>query len=287
MTTPILPQLAESSLQDISNQRKLKFEKRRPSKQTMIEALGNDINAQGIKAFVHVLQTSDLKALSAKLDKEVLSSNGANNPSSKSVLSKRVSQAMTDKGVSKFLSSLKNSEKTLTAILERLGIEAAASKKTTDMVKQIETEIQYMGLSAIFSNCTVKQLQGFAKDMGLTVESSAKTVLLRCILQNTSYTAEDKPKIVRKPKAKKEKAAKETTDVDGDMDMDDADMPRAAPPKFDWVASEDDEEDFEADEDASENQDVEMSDVASEDEENDAAEEDDEEDKEDGEYQDE
>jgi len=286
MTTPILPQLAESSLQDISNQRKLKFEKRRPSKQSMIEALGNDINAQGIKAFVHVLQTSDLKALSAKLDKEVLSSNGANNPSSKSVLSKRVSQAMTDKGVNKFLSSVKNSEKTLTAILERLGIEAT-SKKTADMVKQIETEIQYMGLSAIFSNCTVKQLQAFASDLGLTVESSAKTVLLRCILQNTSYTAEDKPKIVRKPKAKKDKAAKENADADGDMDMEDSDLPRAAPPKFDWEASEDDEGDFEADEDASENQDVEMSDVASEDEENNAAEDDDEEDKEDGEYQDE
>jgi hypothetical protein len=280
LTSPIIPQLAESSLQDISNQRGLKFEKRRPSKETMVEALSEDIASQGIKAFVQVLKTADLQALSAKVpDKDLLKK--GNNPAAKTVLSKRVAEALNKKGIIKYLTSLKPSEKLLTTILERLGVEAT-SKKTSEMIVQIETEIHYIGLSAIFSNCSSKQLQAFAKDMGLTVESTAKTVLLRCILASKSYTAEDKPKIARKPKEKKEK--KEEVDEDGDVDMEDP-VIRGPPPKFDWVASEDDSEDFEA-ATGPDAEDEEMSDVASENDEPEEQEED-EEDPEDGEYEDE
>jgi len=286
LTSPIIPQLGESSLQDISNQRGLKFEKRRPSKETMVEALSSDVAGQGVKAFVQVLKTSDLQALSAKVPEKVLTSNGGNNPGAKSVLSKRVAEAMNKKGIVKYLTSLKPSEKLLTTVLQRLGVEPT-SKKIAEMIEQIETEIHYIDLSAIFSNCTSKQLQSIAKEMGLTVESTAKTVLLRCILESKSYTAEDKPKITRKPKEKKEKKDKEEVDEDGDVDMDmDDPAIRGPPPKFDWVASEDDSEDFEATT-GPEAEDEEMSDVASENDEPEELEEENEEDLDDGEYQDE
>jgi len=254
--TPILSQLTENSLQNISNQRQLTFEKRRPTKQTMLAALSADIGIQGIKAFVQVLPLKDLKALASTLSKSVLSADGANNKNAKSVLTKRLYQAMQKQGVAEFLGSHKAA--TLTGIVTRLGAEPC--KTASDLVKQTETEIQWLGLSAVLNNCSVKQLQVFAQDLGLTVESSAKTVLLRCILENRSYTAQDKPKIVRKPREKKAAEEKENVDADGDFDM--APRARATPPDFDWEASEDDENDFVADETAEE--DLEMSDVASE-----------------------
>jgi len=170
----------------------------------------------------------------------------------------------------------------LTTILQRMGVEAT-SKKSSDLIEQIETEIHYLGLSAIFSNCTSKQLQAFTKDMGLTVESTAKTVLLRCILENKSYTAADKPKVVRKPKEKKEK----TPDADGDVEMDFEDDPaiRAPPPQFDWIASEDDSEDYKL-ETGPETEDIAMSDDSEESEEDPDEEQEDDEDPEDGEYED-
>jgi len=248
-----------------------------------VEALSEDIALQGVKAFVKVLKTSDLQALSAKVPDKVLSSHGGNNAGAKSVLSKRVAEALNKKGIVKYLTSLKPSEKLLTTVLQRLGAEPT-SKKISEMIEQVETEIHFVGLSAIFSNCTAKQLQVFAKDMGLTVESTAKTVLLRCILESKSYTAEDKPKIVRKPKEKKEK---KEVDEDGDVDMDMDPALRAPTPKFDWVASEDDSEDFEA-ATGPDAEDEEMSDVASEnDEPEEEQEEENEEDLEDSEYQDE
>jgi len=240
----------------------LKFEKRRPPKDQMLEKLSEDVERQGIKAFVQVLKVNDLQDLTAKMKKKKLTSNGANNKNSRSVMQKRLVETMMTTGTVKYLSALKLSEKTLKALFERVGIEPKESSKS-DMVDLLATEIKYMGLSSIFSNCTVKQLQTYAKDLGLNIETSAKTVLLRCILAQKNYTSADKPIVVRKPKQPK-KEAKESED--DDVDMYDPEMPRPAPPKFDWHVSEedsdDDAEDFEPN--ADEDGDIEMSDVASE-----------------------
>jgi len=238
-----------------------------------LEALSGDVAVLGIKAFVQILKLENLEDLTAKMSSKVLTSK------TKVVMSKRLMEAMKRDGITKYLTSLKPSEKQLKSILERLGVEPT-SKKTTEMIEQVQTEIHYLGLSTLFDGCTAKQLQACATDLGLKVESSAKTVLLRCILHQTDYKAEDKPKIVRKPRAPKK-------EVDGDSEMADGEEmappePRKPPPKFDWVASEDDDEDF--DENAPAVEDVEMSDVASE-HSDDGAEESEEEDEEnDGEY---
>jgi len=89
-STPIIPQLAATSLQDISNQRGLKFEKRRPSKEALLEALSTDVEKQGIKSFVMSLKVTELQELAVKIAKKKLNSNGANNPNNRGVLTKRL-----------------------------------------------------------------------------------------------------------------------------------------------------------------------------------------------------
>jgi len=171
---------------------------------------------------------------------------------------------MNKQGIAEFLTSLKLSEKQLKAFLVTMGLEAKEGAKKSDMITLMQTEILYFGLSAIFSNCTVKQLQTFAKDLGLSIESSAKTVLLRCILAMTNYTAADKPKVNRKPKEPKKKKEEGS---DEEMVDDDPTIPRGPPPKFDWEVSDDsDSEEFKV-VPSPLDEDVEMSDVASENEE--------------------
>jgi len=264
MATPIIPQLNANSLQDISNKRGLKFEKRRPSKEALLEALSTEVEQQGIKSFVQSLKLPELQELTAKIKKTKLSSNGANNPNTRSVLSKRLLEAMLEKGITEHLNSCKLTDKQLTKLLEKMAVEVKEGKKS-DLVQMVKTEILYMGLSAIFSNCTIKDLQMYAKDLGLTIESSAKTVLLRCILSMTNYSSEDKPKVNRKPKEKKSKEEKAADDMEMNDDPEFR-APRPAPPKFDWEVSDDsDNEEFEV-KGGPEDEDVEMSDVATEDE---------------------
>jgi len=274
MATPIIPQLNANSLQDISNKRGIKFEKRRPSKESLLEALTTEVEQQGIKSFVHTLKLPELQDLTAKIKKTKLSSNGANNPNTRAVLSKRLLEAMEAKGITEHITSCKLSDKQLNNLIEKMGVEVKEGKKA-DLVETVKTEILYMGLSAIFSNCSAKDLQMYAKDLGLSIESSAKTVLLRCILSQTNYSAADKPKVNRKPKEKKSKEEKADMAMNDDPEFA---APRPLPPKFDWEVSDDsDSEEFQA-KGGPEDEDVEMSDVAPEDEDEAQDEEDEEED---------
>lgn len=182
---------------------------------------------------------------------------------------------MQEKGITEHIYSCKLTDKQLTNLIEKMGVEVKEGKKT-DLVQMVKTEILYMGLSAIFSNCSAKDLQMYAKDLGLTIESTAKTVLLRCILSMTNYSTEDKPKVNRKPKEKKSKEEKaEDMVMNEDPEFT---APRPLPPKFDWEVSDDsDSEEFEV-KGGPEDEDVDMSDVAPEDEEEAQDQEDDEED---------
>jgi len=262
MTTPIIINLlGQSSLQDISNQRGLKFEKRRPSKETLLDSLSTEVADQGIKSFVSLLKNSDLEELTAHLSNKVLTSYGTNNAKHKSVLTKRLAEQMSVSGIVDYLTELKPKEKLLKEILtDRMKVEPTG-KKVSELIEQINTEIQLLGLSTILSNCNTKQLQVMCKDMGLQVESTAKTILLRCILAKTNYTAADKPKIERKPRVKRE--------TDGDIVMEEEprkeQLQAKAVKKINWEMDDDildDSEDFEETEEVA---DVEMSDVAPED----------------------
>jgi hypothetical protein len=260
MTTPIITQLPTLSLQDITNARGLKVEseKRRPSKENLLDALSKDVEKQGIKAFLTCLKVEDLQDLSAKIKMKKLTSNGANNPNNKAVLSKRLIEEMTKNGITDFFVSLKLSENRLLELLISIGVAKPAECKKSELIEMIKKEILSMGLSAVFSNCTVKQLKTFAKDLNLNVDTNAKTVLLRCILNMKDYTAEDKAKANRKPKVAKTKAEPGEEDPMADY----VDLPRCPPPKFDWSVSESDSDDFE--EKSQPSEDVDMSDVASE-----------------------
>jgi len=245
-------------LQDISNQRGLTFDKRRPSKEVMLDALSDDVAVLGIKAFVQILKVSDLEGLTTKLPV---------NSKAKVVLSKRLSEAMQKDGITRFLTSAKPSEELLKSLLERLGVvEPTATKK--ELIDQIQTEIHYLGLSTMFSNCTVKQLKKYTADLGLTVESSAQTVLLRCLLEMKDYKAEDKPKIARKPRAPKQ-------DTDGDTEMPEYKFEARKPFKGDYWLSDDDEEDADFPSEEQAEPDEPMTDVASEKEDEDEDEEED------------
>jgi len=256
MATPIIPKLAQSSLQDISNQRGLTFEKRRPSKEVLLDALSDDVAVQGIKAFVQILKLSDLEALTTKMPEK------DNWTKTKVVLTKRLFEAMQKDGITKFLTSLKPSEQLLKTVLERLGVDQPTASAKKELIDLIQTEIHYLGLSTIFSNCSVKQLKKYITDLDLTVESSAKTVLLRCLLTMTDYKAEDKPKIVRKPRAPKQ-------DADGDTEMsaESYEFNPCKPFKGEYWWSSDDEEDGDFNTDAVEPKDrtdEDMTEVASE-----------------------
>lgn len=135
--------------------------------------------------------------------------------------------------------------------------------KKSELIEMMKNEILVMGLSSVFSNCTVKQLKKYATDLGLEIESNAKTVLLRCILKMKNYTAEDKAKANANKKPRKPRAKVEPGEAD---EMDEyVDLPRCPPPKFDWSVSQTDSEDF--DEPSEQSADEEMTDVPSENEE--------------------
>jgi len=208
------------------------------------------------------LKVEDLQDLTAKLNENKLTSNGANNPNNKVVMVKRLTEVMTKKGVTEYIASLKLPEKRLRGFFKTLGANAPSDEaKKSEIIALLKNEILYMGLSAIFSNCTVKQLRTYAADLGLTVETNAKSVLLRSILTLKSYTKEDKEKANASRKPKEPRPKVEAGEEDPMAEY--VDLPRCPPPKFDWSVSEESDDEMFA-EPSQEEEDVEMSDVGSE-----------------------
>jgi len=252
-TSPVLSNFNEAALTDISNTRGIELAKRRPSKQNYIDAISEEVNLLGIKQFLSLLKVIDLEELTKNMSEETLTSNG-NNPKTKSVLTKRLFEAFRDDGIVRYLTDADLKVKALTDLLERMEVEPT-SKKPEDLVKQIQTEIHFLGLSSFFSNFNIKQLQSYAKDLGLTVESSAKTTLLRSILTMSDWKSADHPRPPRKPK---EVVEMKDDDENGETNPNDETV--------DWsVSDEGNDEEFEGKEEI---EDISMSEGEDDDQEN-------------------
>jgi len=190
----VLEKLETETLGAISDARGYRCDKRKPTtKEMYITFLIPDITLEGIKQFVGCLKVIDLKSWTKKISKSILTSRNQNNSNSGQVLKKRLIEQMAEKGPERFLNKLSPSKTTLLTALKRMGL-TPTSEDREELRTMLQNEILMFGLEAFFNEFSVRKLQSMASEMGLSIPTSSKQILVSCIASLANYDPPVRPK---------------------------------------------------------------------------------------------
>jgi len=208
----VLRNLSIETLANIADARGYICERKRPTKENYIGILLPDITEEGVRQFVHSLQVKELKVWTKKITKDVLSSQNVNNPRSASVMKKRLAEQINEEGVDRYMARLNPKEDALKAALKRMGVEMEGTRE--EMKNALMAEIDMYGAEAFFNQFNVETLKYISEELKLTIASSSKPVLVRCIVSLENYTPPPRPprkkKELKKVRMSTRKTAKKT-----------------------------------------------------------------------------
>jgi len=108
----------------------------------------------------------------------------------------------------------------------------------------LQNEILMFGLEGFFNEFSVRKLQSMAFEMGLSIPTSSKQILVSCIVGLVNYEPPVRPKKMTKKNSKKKiKDDKKKKSEDSQSEKDE-EIPEKKQYSFDYEFSSSDEEDF-------------------------------------------
>lgn len=168
----------------------------------MIESIADAIEDAGIKCLVSTLSREDMKRVLEKIQVDFK----GDNPNSKQVLTRRLSEQISAVGVSDFLSDHADDE-LLEAICSDLELENKGKKD--DVIKNIASTIRDLGMQSFFSSFEIDSLHDICQDLKLkTHNSNNKRKLVESIVKQ-----EDVEKEAPKKKKAKVKVSSKKKDI--------------------------------------------------------------------------
>jgi len=148
---------------------------------------------------------------------------------------------MAEKGLERFLNKLSPSKTTLLTALKRMDL-VPSTEDREEQKTMLENEIIMFGLEAFFNEFSVRKLQSMASEMGLSVPTSSKQILVSSIVNLMDYEPPVRPKkkSTKNSTSKKKIDKKKKEDPQSDSD----EPPKKKQYNFDYEFSSTDEENF-------------------------------------------
>jgi len=192
----ILAQLSKLQLTELAKYKKNLIPEK-STKTAMVDTLVDAIEEEAAKQFVAGLKLEELQDVHEVLDID----HGSNNPNSKSVLSKRLIEAIAEVGIESFL---EENEKLVVSFAKLLEI---PTKDVSDekLTKSIVAEFKLLGTKSLFGKASLDFLQEACRSMKLKSSHTSRDVLIDEIVLQTSIAPAKKDKKKSTTKASKTK----------------------------------------------------------------------------------
>jgi len=191
MATKVLSGIQGPTLASMLKHEQIIFDEA-TKKGTLLNILNEEVEAIGINALTSSLKAQTLKSIVVDTLGIPL---GENNGSSKVVMARRLSEAMKEHGLSKFLSSTQEElkEKDLLAMAQVLGGSSNSKTSLKDVISEIENLVLAAGLEIFLSRFEVPLLQQVCSEVGLKCNTNSVNEIILAIVQHRNALSQPIP----------------------------------------------------------------------------------------------